>query len=137
MFRKTFAELKIVYRNPKVNRTGFLLKNFKNIWKKLNSLVYNKKILSRQKGNKDYTLREKQMMVSLINDYSLFGSSDDEMIQMISKKIGKENNDDKIMVDSRNAKSAIFPPIDSTDSYNENYSKENGSIKDYDPNRVF
>ncbi len=33
------------------------------------------------------------MMVSLINDYSLFGDSDDEMIEMLSKKIGKENNE--------------------------------------------
>lgn len=32
-------------------------------------------------------------MVSLINDYSLFGDSDDEMIEMLSKKIGKENNE--------------------------------------------
>ena len=32
-------------------------------------------------------------MESLNNDYSLFGDSDDEMIEMLSKKIGKENNE--------------------------------------------
>ena len=31
------------------------------------------------------------MMISLINDYSLFGLTDDEMIQMLSIKLGKEN----------------------------------------------
>ena len=31
-------------------------------------------------------------MVSLINDYTLFGATDDEMIQMLSIKLGKENN---------------------------------------------
>ena len=49
--------------------------------------------MTRQKGNKDYTQREKQMMVSLINDYSLFGASDDELIKMLSIKLGKENNE--------------------------------------------
>src|SRR4051794_9290127 len=33
------------------------------------------------------------MMVSLINDYSLFGATDNEMIDMLSLKIGKENNE--------------------------------------------
>jgi hypothetical protein len=48
--------------------------------------------VARKKGNKDYTQREKQMMISLINDYSLFGASDDEMIRMLSLKLGKDNN---------------------------------------------
>jgi hypothetical protein len=47
----------------------------------------------RKKGDKDYSQREKQMMISLINDYSLFGGTDDEMIQMLSVKLGKENNE--------------------------------------------
>jgi len=47
----------------------------------------------RKKGDKDYSSREKQMMVSLINDYSLFGSTDDEMIDMLSVKLGKLNNE--------------------------------------------
>ena len=47
----------------------------------------------RKKGDKDYSSREKQMMVSLINDYSLFGATDNEMIKMLSLKIGKENNE--------------------------------------------
>jgi hypothetical protein len=46
--------------------------------------------VARNKGDKDYSQREKQMMISLINDYSLFGATDDEMIQMLSKKIGKK-----------------------------------------------
>lgn len=49
--------------------------------------------MTRKKGNKDYSAREKQMMVSLINDYSIFGTSDDEMIKVLSAKIGKENNE--------------------------------------------
>jgi hypothetical protein len=49
--------------------------------------------VARKKGDKDYTQREKQMMSSLINDYSLFGASDDEMIKMLSIKIGKKNNE--------------------------------------------
>lgn len=46
----------------------------------------------RKKGDKDYSQREKQIMVSLINDYSLFGATDDEMIDMLSIKLGKEND---------------------------------------------
>jgi len=42
----------------------------------------------RKKGDKDYSSREKQMMVSLINDYSLFGAHAKEIIQMLSTKIG-------------------------------------------------
>jgi hypothetical protein len=38
------------------------------------------------KGDKDYLLLEKQMTASLNRDYSLFGDTDDEMIQMLSKK---------------------------------------------------
>ena len=49
--------------------------------------------MTRNKGDKDYTQREKQMMVSLINDYSFFGATDSEMIDMLSLKIGKENNE--------------------------------------------
>src|SRR3954451_11158791 len=33
------------------------------------------------------------MMISLINDYSLFGATDEEMIRMLSLKLGKENNE--------------------------------------------
>ena len=47
----------------------------------------------RKKGDKDYSQREKQMMISLINDYTLFGATDDEMITMLSLKLGKENNE--------------------------------------------
>ena len=49
--------------------------------------------MARKKGDKDYSPREKQMMISLIHDYSLFGATDDEMIRMLSLKLGKENNE--------------------------------------------
>jgi len=46
--------------------------------------------VSRNKGDKDYSKSEKQLLISLINDYSLFGTRDHEVIQMLSKKIGKK-----------------------------------------------
>jgi hypothetical protein len=49
--------------------------------------------LARKKGDKDYSAREKQMMISLINDYSLFGATDDEIIRMLSLKLGKDNSE--------------------------------------------
>jgi hypothetical protein len=45
--------------------------------------------LTRNKGDKDYTKSEKQLLISLIKGYSLFGAHDHEIIQMLSKKIGK------------------------------------------------
>jgi hypothetical protein len=45
--------------------------------------------VTRKKGDKDYSKSEKQLLISLINDYSLFGARDHEIIQMLSKKIGK------------------------------------------------
>ena len=46
--------------------------------------------MSRNKGDKDYTKSEKQILISLINDYSLFGATDSEVIQMLSTKLGKK-----------------------------------------------
>ncbi len=46
--------------------------------------------MARNKGDKDYSQSEKQIMISLINDYSLFGGTDSEIIQMLSVKIGKK-----------------------------------------------
>jgi hypothetical protein len=46
--------------------------------------------VARNKGDKDYTKSEKQLLISLINDYSLFGATDSEIIQMLSVKIGKK-----------------------------------------------
>jgi hypothetical protein len=46
--------------------------------------------LARNKRDKDYSISEKQLLVSLINDYSLFGVHDDEIIQMLSTKIDKK-----------------------------------------------
>jgi hypothetical protein len=46
--------------------------------------------VTRNKGDKDYTKTEKHLLISLINDYSLFGATDNEIIQMLSTKIGKK-----------------------------------------------
>ncbi len=46
--------------------------------------------MARKKGDKDYSKSEKQLLVSLINDYSLFGATDNEIIQMLSSKIDKK-----------------------------------------------
>lgn len=46
--------------------------------------------MARNKGDKDYTKSEKRLLISLINDYSLFRAHDHEIIQMLSKKIGKK-----------------------------------------------
>ena len=46
--------------------------------------------MARNKGDKDYTKSEKQLLISLINDYSLFEDTDNEIIQMLSKKLGKK-----------------------------------------------
>jgi hypothetical protein len=46
--------------------------------------------VARNKGDKDYTRSEKQLLISLINDYSLFGAHDQEIIQMLSTKMGKK-----------------------------------------------
>src|SRR3954451_24123564 len=46
--------------------------------------------MTRKKGDKDYSKSEKQLLISLINDYSLFGAPDSEIIQMLSEKIGKK-----------------------------------------------
>ena len=46
--------------------------------------------MARKKGDKDYSKSEKQLLISLINDYSLFEATDSEVIQMLSHKIGKK-----------------------------------------------
>src|SRR3954470_15645716 len=46
--------------------------------------------MTRKKGDKDYSKSEKQLLISLIIDYSLFGATDNEIIQMLSDKIGKK-----------------------------------------------
>ena len=46
--------------------------------------------MARNKGDKAYSKSEKQLLISLINDYSLFGATDNEIIQMLSEKIGKK-----------------------------------------------
>jgi hypothetical protein len=51
---------------------------------------FQKSIVARKKGDKDYSKSEKQLLISLINDYSLFGATDSEVIQMLSTKIDKK-----------------------------------------------
>lgn len=51
---------------------------------------YNRRTLVRNKGDKDYSKSEKQLLISLINDYSLFGATDSEIIKMLSVKLGKK-----------------------------------------------
>ena len=46
--------------------------------------------MARKKIDKDYSKSEKQLLISLINDYSLFGVTDSEIIQMLFQKIGKK-----------------------------------------------
>jgi hypothetical protein len=46
--------------------------------------------VARNKGDKDYSKSEKQLLISLVNDYSLFGATDSEVIQMLSTKLGKK-----------------------------------------------
>ena len=46
--------------------------------------------MATKKGDKDYTKPEKQLLISPINDYSLFGATDSEIIQMLSTKKGKK-----------------------------------------------
>ena len=46
--------------------------------------------MARKKGDKDYSKSEKQLLISLIDDYSLFGATDNEIIQILSEKIGKK-----------------------------------------------
>jgi len=37
--------------------------------------------------------KKKQMMISLISDYSLFGAIGNEVVQVLSIKLEKENNE--------------------------------------------
>jgi hypothetical protein len=57
--------------------------------------------LARKKGDKDYTKSEKHLLISLINDYSLFGAHDKEIIQMLSKKIGKKISETLLQLEER------------------------------------
>jgi hypothetical protein len=54
-------------------------------------LGYNKRTAERNKGDKDNTKPEKQLLISLINDDSFFGESD-ELIKMLSIKLGTYSN---------------------------------------------
>jgi hypothetical protein len=57
--------------------------------------------MTRNKGDKDYTKTEKHLLISLINDYSLFGATDSEIIQMFSDKLGKRSGRKKTVIVSR------------------------------------
>ena len=53
--------------------------------KKINHLTIIKEYWQ-EKGDKDYSKSEKQLLISLINDYSFFEAHDHEIIQILSKK---------------------------------------------------
>ena len=53
--------------------------------------------MARKKGDKDYTKSEKQLLVSLINDYSLFRAHDNEINQMLTNKIGKKISENSFL----------------------------------------
>jgi hypothetical protein len=46
--------------------------------------------VTRNKVDKYYSKSEKQLLISLINDYSLFGATDNAIIQMLSVKTAKK-----------------------------------------------
>jgi len=46
--------------------------------------------VARNKGDKNYSKAEKQLLISLINDYSLFGATDSKVILILSTKIGRD-----------------------------------------------
>lgn len=45
--------------------------------------------MSRNKGDKDYTKTEKEILISMINDYQMFRFTDIEMMDLLSKRLGK------------------------------------------------
>jgi hypothetical protein len=42
--------------------------------------------MARKKRDKDYTKSEKQFLISLINNYSLFGATDSEIIRCFRQR---------------------------------------------------
>ena len=46
--------------------------------------------MATKKADKDYTKPQNHLLISPINDYSLFGAHDQEIIRMLSQRIGKE-----------------------------------------------
>lgn len=46
-------------------------------------------ILSRNKGDKDYTKTEKELLISMINEYQMFRFTDVELMELLSRKLGK------------------------------------------------
>lgn len=45
--------------------------------------------MSRNKGDKDYTKTEKEILINMINEYQMFRFNDFEMKDLLSKKLGK------------------------------------------------
>lgn len=45
--------------------------------------------MSRNKGDKDYTKTEKEILINMINEYQMFRFTDVEMMDLLSKKLGK------------------------------------------------
>ncbi|VFJ14515.1 hypothetical protein [Candidatus Nitrosocosmicus franklandus] len=46
--------------------------------------------MSRNKGDKDYTKTEKEILISMINDYQMFRFTDVEIMDLLSQKLGKK-----------------------------------------------
>jgi hypothetical protein len=46
--------------------------------------------VARKKGDKDYTKSDKQLLISLIDDYSLFEATDNEIIEVYYQKKAKK-----------------------------------------------
>lgn len=45
--------------------------------------------MTRNKGDKDYTKMEKELLINMINDYQMFRFTDVEMMDLLSNKLGK------------------------------------------------
>jgi hypothetical protein len=59
------------------------------MYKKLNACSFKITTVSRNKGDKDYTKTEIEILISIINDYQMFRFTDIEMMDLLSKKLGK------------------------------------------------
>jgi hypothetical protein len=53
-------------------------------------LAHNNRIMARNKCDKDYAKSEKQFLISLLNNYTLFGAPDHEIIQILYNKISEK-----------------------------------------------
>ncbi|MGN6624120.1 MAG: hypothetical protein ACTHKK_08265, partial [Candidatus Nitrosocosmicus sp.] len=139
-YRKRIEELEMVQKN--------LLKIFvAETEKKENDIKKNKFLinqLAKTIAENSKTLAEFGMAPPVIAKIKSMiplditaSSKIDKNLNLKEKNTIYKNDHGEMRIDSRNAKSAIFPPIDTMDDINENYNNENGSTGGNDPNRVF